>query len=1411
MRTTKYFLLDKKVQLKSLLIALLLGMCGLSSFAQLTERPAMRVKGQYDIKMVSGQILQSVWLSSTNPYTAIRPLTDDEMARDNTCLNNKSVLGGDAFAKTGTLLTTKPANAVDISQIYADCDDDMTTWQSSASYLDFGADNGCTTIYKAYLYWTSFAGTSKTSSYTAHVNVGPTLKSMPANSNEGMGGTDYQTVLFKAPGDKAYSSVKADRTDVNSDASGERQICFADVTKYVKGKGNGLYWVANAHSGTALGNGGAAVGWTLVVVFTPPNCPPRTIKFWDGMADIKKNETTDIPFSFDPGEVPASSNSVSYLGIAVLDGENTGTFLSIKPDAPEFLEFTSSVVKPGKPTTTGQTFKINPFAPGQTAPNPGEPQACYATHSYTGILYSACAYDGFSCSRISTYNADSAKNGVALTRMPNQRNTLGYDAHHLRLPAGAVIPNATNVNMTYYAGPQGGTSPFMAYMAIQTLEPDLKLYLRAANATTAPGGTMSYILRIENIGPLDSKPGSTVLDTLPVMLDYVPGSAVFYDKSGNVLPQATAPTSPSTEINNQGSDVNENLKFHIPAITAGTGTKANDSIIIKFDVKLKDLSRSDIWAYGCNRTVYNRATIVYQADDGSDLNGGSNSTGGCDGKGSYYDTPISDVSLNVQYNKTHNDTLKLTSALNTAISKGTKLYIYQTIKDSLAKQLAALKLTVSDTIKYSIYNSSAALVSTSEAFTQSEAYQVYTAEADLGDGCNETFTFTCVVAKVPYYVIDNTKIVSPKFVGDNSGEISIKVSDGTAPYTVSIYDESNNLVYTSSSATDYTFYTNTLKAGKYTFTISDQGSIPSNGSFIISDPDSLKVSLGNDTSLCKGLGLDLTAKTKGRTGGISYTWEKSIDNGTTWTTVTGATSSSSTLTSTLPIASLDQTTNYRVTACDGYTQKMDTILATANPIPVVTLKSDTSVSVSIKPTTATFHTKVTNATGTIKYAWEVSTDNGTTWSKLPSKARGTYTFASDSSSVTVSNIDTLMTGYKYRVSVTDKSTTCSSAYSEVTLTVTDGPSVTAESAKPSCAGKDDGTLTIHIKGGEPNENYTVTFSGSSKAVLPATFTYTAGSTASADRTITGPAGSYTVVLTPDQTGPFPGLPVKTKNFTIEPQTPVNITLSGRNQVCAGDTLGLVATLTGGADGGTQTYKWEQSANSGVSYDQIQISSTSSSYTNTLNSSLIFRVIGYVNLCPDTSNIVAVAALPTPKASVLPSDSGCYSFDLHNLQVVETTGINDYTVSLHSAKPTDTYDDTYLIPESNYIITKNMIVYARLTVGGLCSSTAAGSIYIKKMDQCYPIAVPEFFSPDGDGINDLFQIDNLQAYDNPEIVIYDRYGKQVFKGGKEDLTAPNGWDGKYISKDLPSGDYWYEMKFKEIKTKVGHFSIKRRKE
>ncbi|MEO9891302.1 T9SS type B sorting domain-containing protein [Aurantibacter sp.] len=86
-----------------------------------------------------------------------------------------------------------------------------------------------------------------------------------------------------------------------------------------------------------------------------------------------------------------------------------------------------------------------------------------------------------------------------------------------------------------------------------------------------------------------------------------------------------------------------------------------------------------------------------------------------------------------------------------------------------------------------------------------------------------------------------------------------------------------------------------------------------------------------------------------------------------------------------------------------------------------------------------------------------------------------------------------------------------------------------------------------------------------------------------------------------------------------------------------------------------------------------------------------------------------------------------------------------------------------------------------------------------------LEIPNFFTPDGDGNNDVWYPKNRNYFPNIEVIIYDRYGRVVAR-----LDQVSKWDGNYESKPLPSGDYWYEVNAND-KSKthyIGHFTLYR---
>lgn len=87
-----------------------------------------------------------------------------------------------------------------------------------------------------------------------------------------------------------------------------------------------------------------------------------------------------------------------------------------------------------------------------------------------------------------------------------------------------------------------------------------------------------------------------------------------------------------------------------------------------------------------------------------------------------------------------------------------------------------------------------------------------------------------------------------------------------------------------------------------------------------------------------------------------------------------------------------------------------------------------------------------------------------------------------------------------------------------------------------------------------------------------------------------------------------------------------------------------------------------------------------------------------------------------------------------------------------------------------------------------------------------LGVPNVITPNGDGYNDYWEIRALEMYPDAHIKIFDRYGK-MFMDRK---MGPNfRWDGQYLGRPLPSGDYWYIITIEEGKSISGHVTIRNR--
>lgn len=77
-----------------------------------------------------------------------------------------------------------------------------------------------------------------------------------------------------------------------------------------------------------------------------------------------------------------------------------------------------------------------------------------------------------------------------------------------------------------------------------------------------------------------------------------------------------------------------------------------------------------------------------------------------------------------------------------------------------------------------------------------------------------------------------------------------------------------------------------------------------------------------------------------------------------------------------------------------------------------------------------------------------------------------------------------------------------------------------------------------------------------------------------------------------------------------------------------------------------------------------------------------------------------------------------------------------------------------------------------------------------------LEVPNAFSPNGDGINDYFNVYNAKSLVSFHAAIFNRWGQQLYSWGLEEIDCEEcGWDGTYKGEPVKAGVYFVVVKAK----------------
>ena len=248
---------------------------------------------------------------------------------------------------------------------------------------------------------------------------------------------------------------------------------------------------------------------------------------------------------------------------------------------------------------------------------------------------------------------------------------------------------------------------------------------------------------------------------------------------------------------------------------------------------------------------------------------------------------------------------------------------------------------------------------------------------------------------------------------------------------------------------------------------------------------------------------------------------------------------------------------------------------------------------------------------------------------------------------------------------------------------------------------------------------------------------------------------------------------------IVPVTYTSLTISASaNNICSGDTVVFVATPVGGGAG--PHFQWQINGQSvGAAGDTFTTPSLA-------NGDTVGCILESSLPCASPAaagNSLRMTVRPAPGLT-MPSDTLIARGQVVRLTPVVTGDIMDYQWQ----PPTGLDDPAIADPLASPLYTTTY----RLGVTADDGCSVSGKVTIRVYT---PLSMPDAFTPNGDGRNDVFRIPPSVSIQLSRFCVYDRWGQRVF--ATTDVSA--GWDGTVAGRRLPAGTYVWVVEYADAVT------------
>ena len=544
-----------------------------------------------------------------------------------------------------------------------------------------------------------------------------------------------------------------------------------------------------------------------------------------------------------------------------------------------------------------------------------------------------------------------------------------------------------------------------------------------------------------------------------------------------------------------------------------------------------------------------------------------------------------------------------------------------------------------------------------------------------------------------------------------------------------------------------------------TFTISNTSGVPIIQTYTLTETNAANCKATNTVTVTvnpapvvtPGANLMFCSGNTGQLGapavaGITYSWSPAT--GLSSTTVANPTV---TLTNTTG-APISQTYTLTVVSATLPCPNMGTVTVTVNSVLLPgSIGADQTVCPVLPAAPLTQLTAASGGTGTYTYQWEASPDN-LTWTAIAGATGATY----------APGVVSAATYYRRRVQSAD----CAAAVSNVvqfTLlpVLTSGVQLPAVPAQ--CAGTPM-TFTALPTNAGPAPTYRWFVNGTLAATTTVP-TFTSSTLADGDQV----SVEQTVTAGFCATGPATDATIA----HLIPVPPPGVTMSGKTPmpVCEGTPLTFSLDQATNPSA-TPKYQWL------VDGQPVAGATNTTFVTTTLHEGqVVVLQLTAATVCgPRTVVSAGVVAHVDPAVDV---DAGTDDdIMLGDELVLQGTANGSYLVLWSPALGLSSA--TVLRPVATPQVTTT---YTLSATRGQCSDESSVTIVVHPR-----LRIPSAFSPNGDGTDDNWQIENLGEYANNHVLIFNRWGSKLFE--TRNYGPGNEWSGTINGQPAPVGTYYY---------------------